>query len=200
MNRHLRIVARSMAITIALFGLLGFTRTAGAQQPTEPLAVVNAFLDAFSRGDVDAMRQLADLGVRFVFEDPFSPTDESFDEFVAEPRETVVVNSITQTAPDTVTARLTISGADLPVLPVPIVIDTTWTVTNGKITREVSRFTPETLAYFSGPGPVSPGAQPGMPQTGQGEPLFPFAASILAVGLFCLIAGIRLRRGFAARP
>ena len=184
-----------MAIMMALFGLVGFARPAGAQ-PTEPVAVVTAFIDAFSRGDVDAMRQLVDPGVRFVFEDPFSPTDEGFDEFVAPPRETVVVNSITQTAPDTVSASLTISGAGVPELPVPVVLDTVWIVTNGKITREVSRFSPETLAYFSNPGPL-PGGQPGMPQTGQGDSMFTLAALILTAGLLCLMVGVRVRRRLA---
>jgi hypothetical protein len=142
------------------------------------------------------MRPLVDPGVRFVFEDPTSPTDEGFDQFVAEPRETVVVNSITQTASDTVTARITISGADVPPLPVPVMLDTTWTVTNGKITGETSRFSPETLAYFSGAGPL-PGGQPGMPQTGQGEHLLTLVLPILAMGLLCVLAGSRLRRGFA---
>ena len=198
MDKHLRTITQFLAMLVALFGLMGFARTAGAQ-PTEPVApveVVTAFIDAFNRGDIDTMRPLVDPGVRFVFEDPTSPTDEGFDQFVAEPREMAVVNSITQTAPDTVTASITISGADVPPLPVPVVLDTTWTVTNGKITREVSRFSPETLAYFSGAGPL-PGGQPGMPQTGQGESVFTLALSMLAFGLICLMVGVRLRRGFA---
>lgn len=199
MGKHLRAIMRSVALVtllVAVFGLAGLTRTAAAAQTTDPVAVVRSFIDAFSRGDIDTMRSLVDPAVRFVFEDPVSPTDESLDEFAAPPRETVVLNSITQTAPDTVVAAVTISGADVPALPFPVILDTTWTVRDGKITREVSRFSAETLRNLEALGPP-PGTGPGMPRTGQGgSPITP-ALSVLALGLLCVTAGVLARRGRA---
>ena len=196
MDKHIRTIMRTFAILVVLCGLTGVAGTASAQN-TDPVAVVRAFIDANNRGDIDTMRSLVDPGVRFVFDDPNAPTDEGFEQFIVPPLEKAVINSITQTAPDTASASLTLSGGDLPALPFPVTLDTTWTVMNGKITREVGRFSAETVRNFEALGPP-PGVEPGMPRSGQGGSIAILALPVLAFGLLFVLVGVLARRGLAS--
>lgn len=191
-----------LALITALFGLVGMgMSTAGAgmaaQTPTtDPVEVVRAFWGAYNNKNTATMQTLTDPAFRLVVDPraveftPGLPRELTFEQFVEQAVQ-VGINSIEQTAPDTVLAVLTISGEEIPPLPHPFMSSFVATVTNGRIIRIVETISDQTIqdlqALFS-----EGESEVGMPRTGSNDQVLPAVAVVL--GLVILVGGVLLKR------
>lgn len=201
MNRGTRAWLLSVALVASsLTAAVGLGRTAQAQtQGAGPVQVAQAFIDAFNSGNLANLQAVADPSFRFV-SDPGTPEAEdlSFDQFVKEnlmPGNSATLSNLQQTGPDTATAEATLKPG--PPVDHPFVVNLTFTITNGKVSRIVSVTSAHSLQDASALGPPPGGMQPGMPRTGAPDPTLPLSAAF--AGLLLLAAGLLTRRVFVAK-
>ena len=176
-----------LALSLGLFGVLGVAQAAA--QTTNPAAVVSAFTDAYSRGDVARMRELVDPAF-VVVPDPRDPNghEGNFDGFVKNHLVHVTASNIREISSNTAVADLVLSGPEfLRPLPHPFTEQVTFTVNNGRIARMEERVSEQTFKDLQALGPM-----PGMPTTGASDLTGIWA--LLAVGSLCLLAGLLVRR------
>ena len=175
-----------LALSLGLFGVLGVAQAAA--QTTNPAAVVSAFTDAYSRGDVARMRELVDPAF-VVVPDPRDPNghEENFDGFVKNHLVHVTASNIREISSNKAVADLVFSGPEFRPLPHPFTEQVTFTVNNGRIARMEERVSEQTFKDLQALGPM-----PGMPATGASDG--PGAWALLATAALCLLAGLLARR------
>lgn len=182
---------------ILVVGILGFAALpqAVAAQANSPTDVARAVIAAINAHDPASVANLFAPGARIVGSaGQFRNTDQSFDEWSAEMSKntaTVTINTLTQTAPDTVVAEVTISGPGVPQLPHLVTDKMTFTVVNGQITHILDEVSPQTLEDIAAFVAAQSGGQPGMPTTGHNEESF--LAVMVALGLLGLGVGMLTR-------
>lgn len=195
MNRLIRITALSAVLAMILVASGGATRTTATSlhAAMAPLDVFQAFISAFNSGDVAQAKALLAPGFRHL-SDVGTPEagDEGADQFLTPPLPHAEATNVHQTGSDTVEADVTISGGNLPPLPHPFTLHSTFTIVNGLIVKTMDVTSPQTIQDLSALGP-RPGSL-GMPTTGESS--LGAAALLLALGLFCVLSGVALRRAF----
>ncbi len=190
-NERVKALICAWSVSVGLLFLGVLTARAASAQATSPADVLRAFIAASNKGDTAAMRALADPAFALI-EDKHRPNahTESFAEFTAPPLGQSTLNSVQQTAPDTVLIDVTLTGPKVPPIGVPFRDTFTVTVANGLVVQMVETIPTSTLDALKALA-AGPGSQPGMPKTGNGNA----TGLIQIIALLGLLAGAVLSAG-----
>lgn len=181
-----------VALAPALMGivLIAVAPTAAAQtsQPSDPAAVVTAFITAFNAQDLTGALALLDPNFRYVsVPGSVLPTSRNKGEFPGQPPfQQVDQSNVHLIDATTVEMDLMFSGGPIPVLPRPFMLHATFTVNNGLITRLQDRLSDQTAQDLAALQ-ASAGAPDQLPNTGEGA-LSPVLL-LLTLGVVCVLAG-----------
>jgi hypothetical protein len=139
----------SGVVLMALLVLLGMAQAAFAQGRS-PVEVVQALADAQNQNDTAGMRALIAPQALFVNDpDTGGPTkgrEQWIFDNTGPHNSQVTPSNIKQTATDTVTADVVLSGGDIPAqLAHPFLVRVTFTIANGQITHAVIIIDPQTF-------------------------------------------------------
>jgi hypothetical protein len=191
MRKRVKALICAWSVSVGLLSLGLLTAQVTAAQGTSPEEVLRAFIAASNKGDTAAMRALADPAFALI-EDTHRPNahTESFAEFTAPPLGQSTLNSVQQTAPNTVVIDVTLTGPKVPPVRVPFRDTFTVTVANGLVVQMVETIPPSTLDALRALG-AGPGSQPGMPKTGNGNA----TGLIQSIALLGLLAGAVMSAG-----
>ena len=140
-------------------------------RPTDPAAVVHAFNDALSRGDLPGALAFLDPACRKVVgprslnreEQTCGGGEGQFPGPQSGPPLQIAEANLRTTSPTTAEVDLTLSGGTLPPTPHPITLHAYFTVENGRITRlldELSVQTAQELAALAPPSEAAPATMP----------------------------------------
>lgn len=198
MSRSTRVLMICPFLTIVLtIVLLGaHTATAQTSQASDPVAVVTAFNEAISRQDLTAALALLDDDFLYVG-GPNSafPNDRRKGEFPGQPPfQQVAQSNINVIDANTIAMDLTFSGGPIPPLPRPFLLNATFTVKNGLITRLQDRISEQTAQDLAALG-APPAAV--LPRTGANDSFL--QAGLLVLSIICVSAGAGLWRFAAPR-
>ena len=174
--------------------------TAQTGQPTDPAAVVHAFNEALSRGDLPGALAFLDPACRKVVgprslnreEQTCGGGEGQFPGPQSGPPLQIAEANLRTTSPTTAEVDLTLSGGTLPPTPHPITLHASFTVENGRITRlldELSVQTAQELAALAPPSEATPAT---MPNTGAGG--LSGSSLLLLLSALCGLLGAAFRR------
>lgn len=193
-----------LALAMLLSAFIAVASVAAqTDRPTDPAAVVHAFNEALSRGDLPGALAFLDPACRKVVgprslnreEQTCGGGEGQFPGPQSGPPLQIAEANLRTTSPTTAEVDLTLSGGTLPPTPHPITLHAYFTVENGRITRlldELSVQTAQDLAAL----PPPPGSPAALPNTGVSDSIA--AGVLLVLGVCCALAGLVVRRTTAA--
>ncbi len=194
MNKFSKALVWPLGLVVGFLGFAALPQAVAAQA-NSPTDVARTVIAAINTHDLSSVAKLFAPGARIVTSaGQFRNTDQSFDEWSAEMSKnsaTVTINTLTQTAPDTAVAEVTISGPGVPVLPHAVTDKMTFTVVNGQVTHILDEASPQTVEEIGAFVAAQGGGQPGMPATGDNNESS--LAVMLALGLVAVSMGVLIR-------
>lgn len=193
-TRQIFVIASILASLIAT-AFLGSTHALAAQGSSND-ATLQAFIDAYNKGDIATARGLVDPNFTYVH-DPNNSGQQtlSLDEFFAPPFVHATPSNFHDIDANTLTVDILITGDNVPPLPHPWLDTDTIAFSNGRILKVMEMLSPQTLQDLS-----TLESSPGMPTTGGGmEQSLMAATLLLGLGLFSAGLGVSLRRAGARK-